>query len=116
MAGFAHRDFRSSMSQTFTDDHLLRLLQLKTGRVMAERQDRTPGADDRGARLDARTGHDPAGIDYPSRWRLLADGTSLYEWQRQCLPLWLAKGRGTVKVATGGGKTTFARRSRTTPE
>ncbi|MCI0658265.1 MAG: DEAD/DEAH box helicase family protein, partial [Acidobacteria bacterium] len=43
-----------------------------------------------------------------SPWRLVPEGVALHAWQKECLPLWLASGRGTVKVATGGGKTLFA--------
>ena len=44
----------------------------------------------------------------PDVWRLMPPGISLHAWQRECLPLWLDRARGTVKVATGGGKTLFA--------
>ena len=29
-------------------------------------------------------------------------------WQQQCATKWIKKGRGTVKVVTGGGKTLLA--------
>lgn len=46
----------------------------------------------------------------PDRWQLVPPGISLHAWQEKCLPIWLDGhgGHGTVKVATGGGKTLFA--------
>ena len=44
----------------------------------------------------------------PACWRLVPEEVTLHNWQRECLPCWLDRGRGTVKVATGGGKTLFA--------
>lgn len=44
----------------------------------------------------------------PDAWRLVPAGIGLHAWQRECLQRWLPTGRGTVKVATGGGKTLFA--------
>jgi superfamily II DNA or RNA helicase len=90
----------------FTDADRLQLLQLLTRRSVAGRRDRLARreADDLGA--DQAAGR--AVLDVPDRWRLLPDGITLYRWQQECLPLWLSKGRGTVKVATGGGKTLFA--------
>jgi len=74
---------------------------------MAERRSRAAretGEDDVEHAAETR----PAAADAPARWRLLPGDVSLYDWQRDCLPLWLSHGRGTVKVATGGGKTLFA--------
>ncbi len=41
-------------------------------------------------------------------WTLLSARVTPHEWQRRCLGKWLPLRRGTVKVATGGGKTKFA--------
>lgn len=89
------------------DDRLL-LLQLQTRRAMAERRARKAAADARGAGTEdsERSEHPDAAV--PERWRLVPRDVSLYDWQQECLPLWLGEGRGTVKVATGGGKTLFA--------
>jgi superfamily II DNA or RNA helicase len=49
---------------------------------------------------------EPVGI--PDAWKL-TKGVELYAWQRQCIAKWLKKkGRGTVKVVTGAGKTLLA--------
>src|SRR5205807_5935851 len=40
---------------------------------------------------------------------LLTHGITRYPWQDECIAKWLAnKGKGTVKVVTGGGKTLLA--------
>lgn len=57
---------------------------------------------------DTASGRNGAAVRAPRRWRLLPDGLTLHRWQQDCLPLWLEHGHGTVKVATGGGKTLFA--------
>lgn len=94
--------------QVFSSEDRLHLLQLMTRKNMAERLAR---AEERGRRevddnVDLPTS-DP-NPEAPARWRLLPEDVSLYDWQREALPRWLASGRGTVKVATGGGKTLFA--------
>jgi superfamily II DNA or RNA helicase len=92
----------------FTDKDQLLLLQLTTRRAMAERQRRAASKKSEALQADNTREPIPAQVSSPLRWRLLAEGTSLYDWQRDALPLWLSEGRGTVKVATGGGKTLFA--------
>ena len=92
----------------FSDEDHLRLLQLMTRRAAAERQarGRTNGGDGGGdGEPPGEEGHRSA---TPKLWRLIPEGVDLYNWQRECLALWLEHGRGTVKVATGGGKTLFA--------
>ena len=42
------------------------------------------------------------------RWQLVPSETKLYDWQQECLEIWRKDNRGTVKVATGGGKTLLA--------
>jgi superfamily II DNA or RNA helicase len=92
----------------FTDEDHLRLLQLMARRAMAERQHRAVQRETSDVETAPSSEAPPENADIPSRWRLVPEGTSLYDWQRTALPLWLSEGRGTVKVATGGGKTLFA--------
>jgi len=40
----------------------------------------------------------------PSVWKLIG-GITPHPWQTECLAIWRKKGRGTVKVVTGAGKT-----------
>lgn len=96
------------LENVFNESDHLHLLQLMTRRAMWERRTRQVGADTRGAEPESagRGAHSAAAL--PERWRLVPQDVSLYDWQRECLPLWLGAGRGTVKVATGGGKTLFA--------
>ena len=93
---------------TFTAMDRLRLLQLMTRRAMAERRAKACKQGDGG--LDASRDASQSLLSgvTPDRWRLIPVGVSLYDWQRECLPRWMEHGRGTVKVATGGGKTLFA--------
>jgi len=92
----------------FNESDWLNLLQLQTRRIMWERRTRQIGADARVPEIEIaeRGEHSAAGL--PDRWLLVPEDVSLYDWQRECLRLWLQQGRGTVKVATGGGKTLFA--------
>lgn len=89
----------------------LQLLQLEARRSIAERRLRRASAsaqdaaDETSGVLDRLSA---GGLQVPERWRLVPETVSLYAWQQECLPLWLREGRGTVKVATGGGKTLFA--------
>lgn len=43
----------------------------------------------------------------PDNWKLIGN-VEPHSWQQQCVTAWLKKGRGTVKVVTGGGKTMLA--------
>jgi superfamily II DNA or RNA helicase len=89
----------------------LKLLQLEARRQMAARLRKGRASTDE-LETDSESDDDeeqnPAGAAVPDHWRLLPDGLKLHAWQEECLPLWLKTGRGTVKVATGGGKTLFA--------
>jgi superfamily II DNA or RNA helicase len=96
------------MNRAFTDEDRLRLLQLMTRRVIAERRSRAEERNGNDLNTDHHPQAEPLTLADTSRWRLLPEGVSLYGWQKECLPLWLPKGRGTIKVATGGGKTLFA--------
>ena len=99
---------RTQGTFAFTKDDHLRLLQLMTRRAMAERRGKTcEGGDGETAARGERGKVAPEAV-LPRSWRLVPDGTSLYQWQVECLRLWLANRRGTIKVATGGGKTLFA--------
>ncbi len=89
-------------SLIFTPLDHLRLLQLQAQRAIADR------------RL-VSSQHSAAPVSevatlptLPEKWRLVPEGVTLFAWQSECLPLWLEHGRGTIKVATGGGKTLFA--------
>jgi superfamily II DNA or RNA helicase len=90
----------------FSEADELRLLQLQTRQSMAARSAREAAALDEESEAD-----EPEVIEIvevPKRWRLVPEGFSAHSWQQQCLMLWLQNARGTVKVATGGGKTLFA--------
>lgn len=96
------------VNQLLSDEDRLRLLQLMTKRAMAERVGREGQQEEADADGEANAGVvQPASV-VPDRWRLVPDGVFLYDWQEECLPLWTSAGRGTIKVATGGGKTLFA--------
>lgn len=86
----------------FTDQDLLLLQQLLTRQALSAADD---GQDSTDGEPEA---HDEtaAGADGP--WRLVPPEFSPHEWQSRCLDIWLTEKRGTVKVATGGGKTLFA--------
>ena len=92
----------------FTAMDRLRLLQLMTRRAMAERRAKACKLGAGGLDTPHDTSQSLLSDVVPDRWRLVPEGVSLYDWQRECLPRWLEHGRGTVKVATGGGKTLFA--------
>jgi superfamily II DNA or RNA helicase len=91
----------------FSDEDRLQLLQLMTKRSMAERQSQMAEQKD-GTGATPLSEADSKIEGWIAQWRLLPEGLTLYKWQQKCLPLWLSRGRGTVKVATGGGKTLFA--------
>lgn len=96
------------MNEVFSNNDRLLLLQLMTKRAIAERvgQERQQEEADLDNEGNTNVGT-PAEV-VPEIWRLVPEGVSLYKWQLECLPLWLLRGHGTVKVATGGGKTLFA--------
>lgn len=96
------------MNTIFTDEDQLALLQLLTKRSMMDRQNRRALRKDSDIEAYVSAGADVAPQEIPTLWHLLQEGTTLYDWQKECLPLWASQGRGTVKVATGGGKTLFA--------
>jgi superfamily II DNA or RNA helicase len=83
----------------FTDEHALRLHQLRTRQLIAASRRRSDGA----------STHDEAQlkVDIPSQWKL-TQGVEPHTWQQECAAKWVTKKRGTVKVVTGGGKTLLA--------
>jgi superfamily II DNA or RNA helicase len=83
----------------FSDDHALRLHQLRTRQLIAagNRRAVAPSAEDEEQPSD--------GI--PSQWKM-TQGVQPHTWQQQCVAKWMEKKRGTVKVVTGGGKTLLA--------
>jgi superfamily II DNA or RNA helicase len=88
----------------------LQLLQLETRRRLAERisnpepDTKTNSTDDSTAKIES-IGNDSI---IPEEWRLLPPDICLHDWQKDCLKAWLPDAKGTVKVATGCGKTIFA--------
>lgn len=52
--------------------------------------------------------YNPNNTPEPEKW-LLSGNINLYNWQKECVNNWFnAKGKGTVKVVTGAGKTILA--------
>lgn len=90
-----------------TDAERLQLLQLLTRDAMSRRQSQLEAETDEDQDLSVSSSTSGR-VEPPARWRLVPEGVQLHAWQKECLPIWLEKGRGTVKVATGGGKTLFA--------
>lgn len=93
----------------FSDAHELQLLQLLARKSIVSRKGglKEPGqdsADECNHKADSKF------LKENGNWQLISKKVKLYDWQQECLPIWLEKngGRGTVKVATGGGKTLFA--------
>lgn len=87
----------------FTTKDQLRLLQLQALKDVHQR--RTAPAETAAA---ADQSQEDQAAQVPPRWRLLAPEVQLYKWQEEALGLWLPERRGTIKVATGAGKTLFA--------
>ncbi|TMQ02863.1 MAG: DEAD/DEAH box helicase [Deltaproteobacteria bacterium] len=103
------RDHVTSMALTppiFTPADQLRLLQLQARRAISERLVREQLVPLAG---ESETSEDEQSASLvPDVWRLVPSDVSLHAWQAECLTLWLRHGRGTAKVATGGGKTILA--------
>lgn len=94
---------------SFSDRDRLLLQQLLTRQSLAERRTHQTASSDSDDEGDERISHvPPIEPEIPAKWRLIGEAVKLHDWQRDCLAKWLALGRGTVKVATGGGKTIFA--------
>ena len=94
-------------NEIFSTEQHLTLQQLLTLQNLAEKTifPSTNVDEDHDKQLDAQG----SAIEESYRkWRLLSDEVQLHVWQEKCLSIWLENGFGTVKVATGGGKTVFA--------
>ena len=87
-------------SVPFGEREMLLLAQLLTARAMHDRRQQIAEE----VQADQLT---PCLLSNEA-WQLLPDGFRAHAWQEECLKRWLTLGRGTVKVATGGGKTRFA--------
>lgn len=96
------------MPSVFSDTDNLLLLQLQTRRNIADRRARDQTASDGVPGDSDPDSTNRQASDIPDRWQLVPDDVTLHGWQRDCVRDWLSNGRGTVKVATGGGKTLFA--------
>src|SRR6266536_127832 len=84
----------------FSDADALRLHQLRLLELMAT-AGRKPSGD------DAQLAESQESAVIPDVWKL-TKGVEPLPWQQQCIAQWRKKGRGTVKVVTGGGKTLLA--------
>ncbi len=86
----------------FGDAERLMLHQLRLLEWLDSRTDRAGGV------VQAEAVVTPPSTAIPDEWRL-THGIDLYDWQKDCIERWFsAKGRGTVKVVTGAGKTLLA--------
>lgn len=98
-------DFRAA---AFSEAHRLLLLQLTARRSISERRRREETQDSPNDGQQGADASEAATQHLPEQWRLVPEGFEPHEWQREALQRWMATGKGTVKVATGGGKTLFA--------
>ena len=83
----------------FTEDHALRLHNLRSRQLIA--------AGRRRAVAPSAEGEEQPSDSIPSHWKM-TQGVQPHTWQQQCVAKWMQKKRGTVKVVTGGGKTLLA--------
>jgi superfamily II DNA or RNA helicase len=98
MVATTERNSDSLGPSAYTDDHALRLHQLRTRQLIAAGRRRS----------DAKSPDGEAQPDeMPSQWKMTR-GIEPHAWQQQCVAKWNKKKRGTVKVVTGGGKTLLA--------
>lgn len=91
-------------ASSFSEADQLLLLQLLTRQDVVKRQEQSA---DSGGEAEEDSDQVDGGVRMPEHWRLLPEEIGLYDWQQECLGLWMKERRGTVKVATGGGKTLF---------
>ena len=99
-------DDTGSQPVKFSAKDRLKLQQLQTIRALWEQSQLATAESDDGTRNE--TPHDSEPLAEINKWHLIAEDVKLHPWQQNCLEKWIAQGRGTVKVATGGGKTMFA--------
>jgi superfamily II DNA or RNA helicase len=91
----------------FTGRHHLELQQLLTRQALSgQKKPVQDGNEVEGNIDDNSSNQDDLGFD--TKWRLIPKELKLHDWQVSCREEWLKRGHGTVKVATGGGKTIFA--------
>ena len=93
---------KNKKTQYFSRRDHLRWLQLSARKAVHERRN------SKTKNVKESEANEPT-LPVPEKWRLVPKGVNLYKWQRECVDAWYKNGyRGTVKVATGGGKTLFA--------
>ena len=91
----------------FSSDQHLTLQQLLTRQELAK-QSQYSENNESSENCDQTVTENREAEGYLFNWQLISDQVKLHAWQETCLAKWLKTGRGTVKVATGGGKTIFA--------
>lgn len=85
----------------FTYKDELKLHQLRAKKDWSEKQIVELDSSEKGQKIYNN-------LPEPKKW-LLSDDITLYDWQEECVKNWFnAKGKGTVKVVTGAGKTILA--------
>ena len=101
-------DIEIKKKTTFSREDALHLQQLLTRQALSEQaRDRGPNYQDQSELNNSDAGKVII-PGFTEKWRLVDESVTLYEWQSRCLDIWLKRGNGTVKVATGGGKTILA--------
>ena len=91
----------------FSQKNHLVLQQLLTRQALAEQPQFKTSNETPQTEVEA-TSKSEAEPNTAENWHLIPEAIQLHSWQQDCLAKWLEQGRGTVKVATGGGKTIFA--------
>jgi superfamily II DNA or RNA helicase len=95
------RNSRLDPSELFGEEQELALQQLRLLEWWRALEDRKKPADE-GSLAESR----PI-VAMPDHWNLTKE-IDPHPWQQECILKWSKKGRGTVKVVTGGGKTMLA--------
>ena len=109
MAGSTDGDILmcNDKQEIFSDEQSLMLQQLLTRRALAECGVEPSMQELKGIALKAADANYSIN-EVPNKWRLISKSLVLHNWQADCLDRWIQIKRGTVKVATGGGKTILA--------
>ncbi len=90
------------MSKNFSHKDQLQLQQLLTREFLTTQLDEKPNSESGELSQNMHA-------SLPDKWRLIPEDTVLHKWQYDCLEKWpTPQGKGTVKIATGAGKTIFA--------